>query len=250
MRFLNNFLCTFVFTCGGMVMAGYALAKPVVLIASPEVIAIPIIENHDPMVNVKDTNDLVYGPSPEVPNNIDYTKMRKTVYQKLLKAQTMLPQGLHFCLYEAYRSVSLQKKLFDTRFTELKQKHPGWSKEHLFNETTKLVSPVINIDGTKNIPPHSTGGAIDVYLLNDKNEVIDMGIHPKDWMSDTDGSLSLTASNKISDGAKFNRKIMSHALESLGFVNYPTEYWHWSYGDRYWAYHQHKNHALYNNALW
>ena len=20
-----------------------------------------------------------------------------------------------------------------------------------------------------------------------------------------------------------------------GFVNYPTEWWHWSYGDRYWA---------------
>ena len=26
------------------------------------------------------------------------------------------------------------------------------------------------------------------------------------------------------------------ALATEGFVNYPTEYWHWSYGDRYWAY--------------
>ncbi|MDT7587682.1 MAG: zinc D-Ala-D-Ala dipeptidase, partial [Pseudonocardiales bacterium] len=25
------------------------------------------------------------------------------------------------------------------------------------------------------------------------------------------------------------------ALHSVGFVNYPTEWWHWSYGDRYWA---------------
>ncbi|SED95789.1 D-ala-D-ala dipeptidase [Streptomyces sp. TLI_105] len=24
-------------------------------------------------------------------------------------------------------------------------------------------------------------------------------------------------------------------LTSTGLVNYPTEWWHWSYGDRYWA---------------
>ena len=29
---------------------------------------------------------------------------------------------------------------------------------------------------------------------------------------------------------------MSRALSTAGFVNYPTEYWHWSYGDRYWAF--------------
>jgi zinc D-Ala-D-Ala dipeptidase len=25
------------------------------------------------------------------------------------------------------------------------------------------------------------------------------------------------------------------ALRGAGLVNYPTEWWHWSYGDRYWA---------------
>ena len=24
-------------------------------------------------------------------------------------------------------------------------------------------------------------------------------------------------------------------LGGAGLVNYPTEWWHWSYGDRYWA---------------
>jgi hypothetical protein len=27
-------------------------------------------------------------------------------------------------------------------------------------------------------------------------------------------------------------------MQAHGFVNYPTEWWHFSYGDRYWAYHQ------------
>lgn len=29
--------------------------------------------------------------------------------------------------------------------------------------------------------------------------------------------------------------VMAKALEEVGLVNYPTEWWHWSYGDRYWA---------------
>jgi len=28
---------------------------------------------------------------------------------------------------------------------------------------------------------------------------------------------------------------MFKVLEKVGFVNYPKEFWHWSYGDIYWA---------------
>ncbi len=75
-----------------------------------------------------------------------------------------------------------------------------------------------------------------------------MGIEVKDWMDDEDGSLSLTASQKISAEAKTYRKVMSDALESVGFVNYPHEYWHWSYGDRYWAHQTGHAFALYGSA--
>jgi D-alanyl-D-alanine dipeptidase len=29
--------------------------------------------------------------------------------------------------------------------------------------------------------------------------------------------------------------VLGGALGAVGLVNYPTEWWHWSYGDRYWA---------------
>lgn len=29
--------------------------------------------------------------------------------------------------------------------------------------------------------------------------------------------------------------MLSEALVAAGMVNYPTEWWHWSYGERYWA---------------
>ncbi len=217
----------------------------IVLIADPKVLAIPVVENHEPWVDLREQDVILLGPSPEIPNNTDYTKMRKTVYDKLVKAQTLLPTHLRFCLYESYRSLNLQQQLFSKHFDDMKKLHPTWTHDQIFIETTKLVSPVTNLDGSKNVPPHSTGAAIDVYLVDLNGNPVDMGIHPKDWMLDYDGSLSLTRSKKISVAAQKNRQIMSKALEAAGFANYPTEYWHWSYGDRYWAYQMGQTQAIY-----
>jgi len=245
-----RFLMSLVLLCG-VIMNNTAAAnlssakKNITLITDADVLMISVIDNREPMIDLINHNDIVYGPSPEIPNNTDYTKMRRSVYEKIKQAQLLLPKGLHFCLYEAYRSLHLQKMLFDNRYAKVKSMHPDWSPHQLFVETTKLVSPVINEDGSTNVPPHSTGGAIDIYLLNDAGKPVDMGIHPKDWMQDKDGAISETDSQIISADAKKYRKIMNHALQTVGFVNYPTEYWHWSYGDRYWAYHKHQGQAIY-----
>ncbi|WP_131783109.1 M15 family metallopeptidase [Legionella gresilensis] len=218
----------------------------IVLIAAPEVLAIPVKENHEELIDIKDSTDILIGPSPEIPNNTDYTKMRREVYQRLLIAQSLLPQGLRFCLYEGYRSLSLQKTLFEARYKKLAKQYANWSHQALFNETIKLVSPVINLDGSRNIPPHATGAAIDVYLVDEQGEAIDMGIHPKDWADDTEALYSATICPLISKNAQANRDLMSHVLKKAGFINYPTEYWHWSYGDRYWAYVSKHPYAIYN----
>ncbi|WP_419419334.1 M15 family metallopeptidase [Legionella sp. D16C41] len=221
--------------------------KPIVLIAAPEILAIPVKENHEELIDIKDNANIVIGPSPEIPNNTDYTKMRKEVYRRLLKAQSLLPQGLRFCLYEGYRSLALQKLLFEERYKKITKQHLSWSHEQIFNETMKLVSPVINLDGSLNIPPHTTGAAIDVYLVDEQGSPIDMGIHPKDWVEDTDALYSATSCPLISKKAQANRNLMSSVLHEAGFINYPTEYWHWSYGDRYWAYMTKQHYAIYDS---
>ncbi|WP_329601537.1 MULTISPECIES: hypothetical protein [Burkholderia] len=38
---------------------------------------------------------------------------------------------------------------------------------------------------------------------------------------------------------------MIAALTRAGFTNYPSEWWHWSFGDRYWAVTQNESHAIY-----
>jgi len=219
----------------------------ITLIADPKVLAISVKENHERMIDLRHQKIIAYGPSPEIENNTCYTKMRRTVYRKLIEAQKLLPKGIELRVYEAYRSIALQQMLFDKYYARMKAEHPSFTHEELFKETIKLVSPVTNLDGTKNVLPHSTGAAIDVYLVDEKGNVLDMGIETKDWADDLDGSISITNSEKISEEAKKNRKIMSDALTAVGFVNYPTEYWHWSYGDRYWAYMKKEKHALYGS---
>jgi D-alanyl-D-alanine dipeptidase len=223
------------------------LVDEIIMIADPRILAIDIVDNQEPMIDLTQQKIIIYGSSPEIPDNTDYTKIRKTVFEKLQQAQKLLPKGLRLCLFEGYRSLYLQQTLFDNRIAKVKKLHSDWSAEQIFLNATMLISPVVNQDGSINIPPHSTGGAFDVYLINNKDEAIEMGIHPGNWMDDNDGSLSQTSSRSISVEARANRKIMCEVLSAVGFVNYPTEYWHWSYGDRYWAYHTKKPHALYGS---
>ena len=247
LRFLALIILGLMIINGQFMSSAYAQDESILLIAHPKIVAIPIVDNQEPLIDLKNQEEIAYGPSPEVPNNTNYTKMRKAVYQKLKQAQDLLPKNLHFCVYEGYRCLDLQKALFDERFSKVQNQHPDWSQDEIFSETTKLIAPTIRQDGSKNIPPHSTGGAIDVYLINDEGIPVDMGIHPKYWMMDDDGSLSLTLSQKISIEAQKNREILRRVLSAVGFVNYPTEYWHWSYGDQYWAHHSGNAYAIYGS---
>lgn len=45
--------------------------------------------------------------------------------------------------------------------------------------------------------------------------------------------------------ARRNRDLLAAALDAAGFINYPAEWWHWSYGDRYWAFQTSRETALY-----
>lgn len=52
----------------------------IILIADPRVLSVSIQDNDEPLINLKDQSEITYGPSPEIPNNHDYTKIRESVY--------------------------------------------------------------------------------------------------------------------------------------------------------------------------
>jgi D-alanyl-D-alanine dipeptidase len=79
-----------------------------------------------------------------------------------------------------------------------------------------------------------TGGAVDLTLCDPDGVELDMGT-AVDATPEASHNACNTAADNIPDEARHNRRILVSALRSAGMVNYPTEWWHWSYGDRYWA---------------
>lgn len=220
-----------------------------VFITDPKVLAIPIIECHEPLVDVKQYPELSYGPVPESElTKDDYTKMRQTVFEKLCMVQNNLPHGWRLRLYEGFRSLAVQEMLFEQKYQVVCKQFPHLNTEQLFYETTRLVSPVTHLDGSLNIPPHNTGAAVDVELVTAEGRLVDMGMEAKDWVQ-VKPELCQTDYADLSAEVKQNRHILQACMEAQGFVNYPTEWWHFSYGDRYWAYVRGEPCAMYGSII-
>jgi D-alanyl-D-alanine dipeptidase len=168
--------------------------------------------------------------------------VRNGVLEKLIEAHKYLPAGINFLVIESFRPLSIQARDFSEYSDELKKSHPEWDKEKIYSEASKYVAP------PEIIPPHSTGGAIDLTLCDEKNEELDMGTRLNADPEESDNACFTLAEN-ISDEARTNRKILIDALSKAGFVNYPTEWWHWSYGDRYWAYITKSKRAIYGSVM-
>ncbi|WP_219516210.1 M15 family metallopeptidase [Nonomuraea ceibae] len=78
----------------------------------------------------------------------------------------------------------------------------------------------------------SAGAAVDVTLCSAAREELDMGTPVRA----AGGDACHTTALRLSDAAVRNREVLIRAMTAAGFVNYPARWWHWSYGDRYWAY--------------
>ena len=199
-----------------------------------EHLSIPIAECGEPLVDLRG-GPLLYGPPPECPETApDYCLLRAGVYQRLLRVQAALPSGLRLRLYEGLRSLAVQQLLFDQESARIAARQPGLTAQQVHEQACVLVSPPVLWDGTPNIPPHSTGGAVDIEIVDVSGAVIDFGMEASQWHS-VPAAFCETLSPLPSPAAQANRALLAAAMQREGFANYTREWWHYSYGDRYWA---------------
>jgi D-alanyl-D-alanine dipeptidase len=164
---------------------------------------------------------------------IDAQYAREEVARKLIKAQSFLPDGYKLIIECAYRSPIVQKKSFDAIYKKLIFEYPHWTEKQIAAEMDNRVSPV-------DIAPHCGGGAVDLTIIDKLNIPLDMGTELDEFNNKT-----YTESDLISKKAKENRELLKNSMEKAGFINFPAEWWHWSYGDREWAYYQKNKIAIY-----
>ncbi len=214
-------------------------ADNILLIMAPEVRAVKAVETNEVMVDIRNYRRIILDKKGDW-HSANYHMVRKTVAEKLEKAALALPDGVCILFKEGHRSLGKQKEIFDWYVDVLKKRFPARPDEEIKILASEWVAPPLED------APHSTGGAFDVTLIDHRGIEINMGSIVDDT-SENGVARNKTYSDIISAEGKKNRKILIEALSKQNFQNYPFEWWHWSYGDKYWAYHN-KTNAIYKSV--
>lgn len=154
--------------------------------------------------------------------------VRSKVAIMLKKASLLLPSKISLQIDGGYRSPNVQEILWNNRVKQL-----GVDK------AKKLVG---NPNDNKSIPGHTTGGAVDVSLLDiDLNEINLSAPFEKYY------DEQKLYSKKISKEAQKLRLVLNKVMLNAGFAPHDNEYWHFSYGDERWAKYYNKK-PIYNQV--
>lgn len=199
----------------------------IVLMSDPEVAAVPVQECGERLVDVRRDSTVLVDDRKWQDSAGAFVHLRQGVFGRLLEAQARLPHGMRLLFVEGYRPPSLQRHYFDAYAGQLRAAHPEWSAEQVRSAASRYVSP-------PKIAPHSAGAAVDLTLADADGRELDLGTRMNATPEESAGACYTEADN-ISGQARSHRHILGAALTAVGLVNYPTEWWHWSYGDRYWA---------------
>ncbi|MCH0564832.1 MULTISPECIES: M15 family metallopeptidase [unclassified Streptomyces] len=198
----------------------------IITLSDPRVAAVPLDDCAEPLVDIRGMPELLLD-GRKADGLGAYARTRSGVLDRLLRAQHALPPGTRFLVVEAYRPPGLQRDHFEAYSATLRAAHPEASPARIRELASAYISP-------PEVAPHVSGGAIDLTLCTEDGAELPLGTEVNATPEESDNACRTNAPN-IDATARAHREVMWRALTSAGFVNYPTEWWHWSYGDRYWA---------------
>lgn len=186
-----------------------------ILLSDPRVGAVPVAECGEPLVRLP--REL--SPAGAV--------ARAGLVERLLGADARLPRGLRLRVVEGFRPERQQRAIIAAYTAELRLAHPGVDRAELERLSSRFVAPVA-------VAPHVAGAAVDLTIVDARGEELDLGTAIDATPEQSDGRCYFAADG-IGADARAHRRLLAHVLGAEGLVNYPTEWWHWSFGDRYWA---------------
>jgi D-alanyl-D-alanine dipeptidase len=198
---------------------------------------VPIIECGEPLVDFMEVCPGVILDRPRF-NYRRETLVRERVAEAIRQAIARLPKDYHLAVVEGWRPMHIQRRMYLGIWQRFKEKHPDWSDVKLRRVVNRYTAPY---DSPKVPPPHSTGGAIDVILVRADGSPYD---HTTPYDRFDPACYSMDAPG-LSAEATRTRQILKEIFAETVLTNYPSEYWHWSFGDQGWAYRGGHEAALY-----
>lgn len=161
--------------------------------------------------------------------------VRKEVYERLVEAVLKLPKGYKFKILDAWRPFALQQELYEKYTEDIVKKFEleECDAEQQAAVIRRFVSEPIE---DSEVPPvHTTGGAIDLTIVDVQGKELDMGSGFDEF---TDRTYTAFFENEKNTVIRDNRRMLYYAMTESGFTNLPSEWWHYDYGDRFWAFYK------------
>jgi len=151
--------------------------------------------------------------------------LRERVAGMLQRARQSLAPDYDIGVREAWRSLERQRLIYDTYFERLRRERPELPYAALRRLANRYFAPY----DQKAPPGHSTGGAVDVWLLDARGKPIDL--HGPGERFASSATFQPDLPKEILD----LRLLLYRALTKEGFTNCKDEWWHYSFGDAAWA---------------
>ena len=192
---------------------------------------VKVQECGEPLVALKTKQTIFYDEKKSL-------VARKSVVEKLERIAERLKNdhGVYIRIWELYRSAEEQQSLRDRHIQTLRQEKAHLTAEQIEANVNKRVSAIGG--------GHQTGGAVDLCLCASNGNMLDMGTHYDEF-----NAMTPTYSMEVPPIAKRNREILLTYMKQEGFVNYPNEWWHFSYGDKMWAAYSNRRYAIYDIVI-
>lgn len=192
--------------------ADAALADPG--LDDARVAAVRPVEGGEPFVPVPVPTLVPYDRLP-LPAR-DGLVVRAGVARRLLAAHRSLPDPFGLVVLDGWRSPAFQRALL----AHYRATVPGLGQGFVADAA----------DGP--VPPHTTGGAVDLTLTW-RGVPLALGT---DYDAFTDDARPAALERDGADArARDLRRVLAAALAPHGFVVHPLEWWHWSWGEQWWA---------------
>jgi zinc D-Ala-D-Ala dipeptidase len=220
---------------------------------------IPILECGEPLLEVPSIFPREC-PHPYVALGAPYGKhspfyLRQGVIERLAHAQRQLEQrqgNWRLKIFDAYRPIPVQQFMVQYTFEQEAQAQnvdpqalSEVEREALMARVYQFWAPPSTDPATP--PPHSTGGALDVTLVNESGQEINMG-SPIDEISDRSYPDYFAS---VDPKVHHHRQILKQIMTDAGFRQHLNEWWHFCYGDQMWVWlSQHDKEAASSPAIY
>lgn len=167
--------------------------------------------------------------------------LRRPLAAALVQVNARLADhDLELWVFDAWRPLMVQNHFHDHWMpAQLRALHPDWDATRIAVETEKYWARGAEgaIDPLSP-PPHATGAAVDLTIRRRDGAELFMGTIFDD-VSEASNTDALEAEPEglafSHREARANRRLLYWLMAEAGFVNNPTEWWHFSRGDQMWA---------------